>query len=556
MIIRKSAKSLDLSGFDIATGKKSLRSMVYQRQMWEYIKTVSRELIYVYIPFSLSRNVNGFWLLDFSALNQRSRAMASQGLPESFQVVAVKLQPYIHNRNDARQTRNLIASHLKADSNFGDTLSRPLSLVETHHVRTSSYESQSLYKDYLKALNSNLVARDAYDSVVIKNTRPADSNEPRRAEQTTLKASFVRLTRSQQKYERLNIIHEHVDKLSEQNAASEQSRQLSTMPNLDAMPSIPSAVLSVNDQATATSGDLHQLTLSLEKAVLKAKRLLKREQKILAKIRSEHTHPLSSPKTDSKIRALASTRNELISWMESELSKEDVDEGDVSVNQEILTSDIPSKLEMSAALYGKYSSLRSGILNTMAEEYQPATIPTHEADLANIAAPETHVDGQYPTAPLLTYLEQVVSMSNEQKAITQQKSHMALGLSKYNKVMGQMLDRQAEESHILSSHRPLKPQLNKLHKGVSPSFAEEMSASGHSNSLQQAQLWADASAIANRSMKETVSGHLEDGGSALLDAQETLLGLLELGNDLEAGEQSCIGGPDIWKGIDGKLGVI
>jgi hypothetical protein len=493
---------------------------------------------------------------QFTTFTSERAGMAIGSAPEALEALAAELQPYIQNRHDTQQTRKLIASHLRADvSSASDTLTRPLSLVDTQKTQSPPQASRSLYKDYLRALNSNLKARVTYDFVANRGL-PVEDVASNSTHKTNSKEAFISLTRSQHKHDRLHIIHEHIEKLTKHEPILATADTIGARPGVKTAPQVPSAVLSVIDNRVSSVRNLDQLTSDLEKAVLKARMLLKHERKLLATIRSEQSSSATHVTERSKVRALGSTRNELINWMENELSNEGADTDDSLVTQKDTIHNIPVLAERSTNLYDKYVKVRRDLLDTTAESSAQDVIPVVAASDTTVKSLlESPTECQHPTPSLLTYLDRVVLLANEQKAITQQKSHMALSLSKHNKTMTQMLDRQAEESHILPNHIPTNPTLNKLRSGPSSNFAEEMSASERPDLVHRTRAWAQASEVANKSLEQSVSGHLEIGGGALLDAQETLLGLLDLlGNDV--GEDAADGRPDIWRVLDGKLGII
>lgn len=161
--------------------------------------------------------------------------------------------------------------------------------------------------------------------------------------------------------------------------------------------------------------------------------------------------------------------------------------------------------------------------------------------------------------PVLMLLRKVIAIANEQKAITQQKSHMALSLSKQLKAIGHMLDRQAEESHLLPTHS-LRTSATNLHTHQLAPLEDNMFDTNRAV-LKRIETWAAASEYSGKALTTTISNHLENGGMDLLEAQEHLLGLLELlGTDIESENEADNGprpdGASIWSSLDGKLGVI
>ncbi len=337
-------------------------------------------------------------------------------------------------------------------------------------------------------------------------------------------------------------------------------------------PQVPPEVMSVTSiQQEPGGGYLKELVGHLEKSVLHAKMLLKREQKLLAKV--QDANGTSAVIGGDKLQALGTTRNELINWIESELTKA----GESSPGDEEIPASaspksggkeyIDSQLASVQRQYSRYTKARQALLIAVTRNLDPpAPIAANDCnDKPTGKESQNHANGlAYIAQP---YLEEIVSISNEQKAMIQQKSHISISLAKQLKEGGQDLDRLAEESHLLRAH-PMR-SAKFPHKGLEGpvSFGDGISGHEKPDSSRRARTWVFAAELAGIGTRDAVSEKLEDGGMAMLDAQEKLLELLcLLGNDVEeeGRDSNATYSPkegvgragDIWAILDGSLGVI
>ncbi|KAF4627108.1 hypothetical protein G7Y89_g11047 [Cudoniella acicularis] len=292
--------------------------------------------------------------------------------------------------------------------------------------------------------------------------------------------------------------------------------------------------------------------------------LLKKEQLLLVKVRDGKCRPATS--STSKLQALGTARNELIQWIENELSRagESSEETDMDVQRLAPGHQgrnyIESELVSIHRQYARYSKARQElVIVAVGQLDSQATTNPDEHDALSLETLES--DGSLNSTHLTyPYLEQMVSVLNEQKALIQQKSHITISLSKQLKEAGQGLDRQADESHLLPAY-PMRAKVGPW-KGPesSNSFADEISNYEKPDSSQRAQAWVHSSASAANATKESILEKLEEGSMAIDDTRQILIELQRLlGVDnlvsLEDVENTSKS-QDIWAGIDGNLSVI
>jgi len=156
-----------------------------------------------------------------------------------------------------------------------------------------------------------------------------------------------------------------------------------------------------------------------------------------------------------------------------------------------------------------------------------------------------------------------VSITNEQKSLMQQRSHLTVTLAKQLKEAGQGLDRLADESHLLPTY-PI-PDNIPYRKGLEApaSFGDEVSKDEKPDSSRRARSWTFAAESASAATNNAILEKIQEGRLALLGADQILLGLRNLGaggNGDDRSETGDVAAPrrtvDIWSTLDGHLGVI
>lgn len=473
------------------------------------------------------------------------------------------LEPYVKKRQDASKIRQVLSSHLNShlSATNGQTVHRPLSLIETTCVVETTHGIRGLQKEYLRCARANVKARNEYAAVSKEHHAAISQDEMTSvSNQSTISlstASFLDLTRQQQKHERLCIIQDYIDSLSQKPAASAEHLDPElALRDVDSLPKVPAEVLNPASAASNTPGlDLKALVDQLEKSVLRAKLLLKKEQKLLAKLRSENR--TSTANRDDRLQALGLTRNELINWIEAEMEKagdgpENIDEGAQSHSDNRGKDYIDGQLAAIQRQYARYIDAREALIISTSTTTNPTTTAVDEVSDSQDTSDELPKSESMQI--IYPYLERMVDVANQQKAAIQQRSHLTISLAKQVKEASQGLDRLADESHLLPAY-PM-PTSNSQRKGPL-SFNDELAQHEKPDSSNRATAWVFSAESSSHALKDAVSEQLETGGTALEDLQGSLSKL----QSLLGYEQSPSGGvelqkQDIWERLDGSLGMI
>jgi hypothetical protein len=487
-------------------------------------------------------------------------------LPEAFKKINRSLLPFIKQRQEAAQIRRILSSHLRGHLNVdgGLPVSRPLSLVDqTSSIDATPHGVRGVQKEYLRCVRANIKARKEYSKAskdhhvgqegqgsgvgVRERSTSQDGTE-------NSMESFLDLVRQRQNHERLWITQDYIDMLSRKPAASVDHLDLQeVLKDVETLPKVPPEVVNASSSSHMPDGrDLEELVDRLGKSVLRAKMLLKKEQKLLAKVQAEN--PDSSVQHGSRLQAVDATRHELINWIEGELGRAGDSPPEAEEDHGPTTSMkhgreyIDAELTATQRQYARYTKAREAIVVASSGRLGPQPSPEFGQDNSlQPAREELHsVNGMnQATYP---YLEAMILVSNEQKAMIQQKSHLTITLSKQLKEGSQGLDRLADESHLLPAHPIPTASLQRTTLEGAVSFGDQMSNQEKPDASRRARAWVFASESATNATKEAISEKLEEGEKSVIETQKTLLELDNLlGRD---------GKGDIWGTVDGNLGVI
>ncbi|KAF0332368.1 hypothetical protein GQ607_000384 [Colletotrichum asianum] len=505
-------------------------------------------------------------------------------VPKAIEKVQASLQPYIKPREQVAYIRRALALHLQACGQPGPIAS-PLSLIDASCTITPTKEARGLQREYLRALDANIKARNDYENTR-NDTATAPPSRSKIVDPRDHLENHIALVKLRQKQQRLQTVQKYLDLLVRQPAASSDFLDLEVVfRDSPPLPDVPTAVVnSFTVTNTSATTDLSGLAGHLEKVVLRAKLLLQREEQLLQDVR-QRTGELAGQVSDgAKAHALDTTRAELINWIETELSKASGEGEDDSCSQRngqpADKTNIDEKLVEIRDKYTRYAAARKSLLHMVSDETQPILRPGGEVAGASQSeevppAPTTHL--------LIPCLEKLLALSREQKGMITHKSHVNNVLLKQAKETRQALDHLAEESQLLPEHPMPKPRPR---SGFADDFASAVSEKQAMS--ERVKPWVFAADSAKIATLEAVAEKIEEGQVALegsmsaLQEVDRLLGQnqsekdavgdtteediwLTQGSASKTGarrhgahqrKESAAKSGDIWSAIHGDLGLI
>jgi hypothetical protein len=488
------------------------------------------------------------------------------GLPEAFKRASRSLQVFIKPRQEVAQIRRILSSHLSVHLHADGALPvpRPLSLIDpTSSIDATPHGVRGVQKEYLRCVRANIKARNEYSRVSRDHRDGQEGQKPglglrecptAQDETGNSMESFLDLVRQRQKHERLRITQDYIDLLSQKPAADvEHLDPREVLKGVETLPKVPTEVLNPSSSGHIPEGrNLRELVDQLEKSVLRSKMLLKKEQRLLAKVQAKKSD--SSVQHGNRLQAVDATRHELINWIEGELGRaadtppEAEEDPGPSISMKHRSEYINAELVEIRKQYARYTMAREALLAASSRKLAPPPAPEFDKDSSLQPAKEELHNVNGMNQAICPYLEAMILISNEQKAMIQQKSHLTITLSKQLKEGNQGLDRLADESHLLPAHPIPAANLQRTALDGAVSFGDQISTQERPNTSRRARAWVFASESASSATKISISEKLEEGGKSIMVAQNMLS---ELDNLLGRN-----GTGDIWGTVDGDLGVI
>ncbi|KAI9770276.1 MAG: hypothetical protein M1840_003435 [Geoglossum simile] len=499
--------------------------------------------------------------------------------------VASSLRPYIKTRQEALKVRRTLTVYLGsalADSDdkgkLPYTLAAPDISLSVKRIPTAI---SGLRKQYLKALQANERARKEYQS--LSDLRGA-SDEPG-ARPISKKAdeddedhdeffqTYLALLRLRRRYEKLRIFQDYLRLLCRKAPANPQfldmNKILGELPTPPALPTGAIQTTKANASDSPISG-IDALTRRLEMSVLGAKHSLESERRLLGEWRDKGAgNPEEATTGSHRLHALGRVRNELIHWIESELSKTGNSlEGDIEQTTGERTVDtgsaISQSLEGVSHQYRGYVEVRESLL--VALSMATLSLPTQErgstagTDEAGQVGMTDHMAPAYSFLPLFSH--HLLPLSTFQKSIILQKSCLTMSLAKQQRSIIQTIERLGEESHLLPAYPLLASQARFRNAAAAlasravdnrpVSSERDITESGGDDCIKKARAWAFAADAARTATEDAVREKFEIGEMRIRSAQDTLVRLLGLlGQTVASGGADEDGpveddGADVW----------
>lgn len=462
-----------------------------------------------------------------------SGSMASAA--ETAETIQKALEPYVRPREEAEQIRRVLALNLRSCYENGPQHG-PLALAESDcTIKTT--DVRGLHRDYLKALHANIKAQREYESISQQRIgKEATDVKSRESDETGQLQSQIEAIKLQRKQERLQTIETYLGQLGQKPAASPEFLQPDKIfQGSRRLPEVPKTVVSsFTVDRSSTKTDLKALVDRLEKAVLRSKLLLKKEEQLLEQVKARSTTSPENTSGGAKLAALNATRNELISWMETELGKASAVEEPDSEKAggsaaKVDKAHLDEQLALIKQRYADYVAARKSLIQLVAQSQQASIKMTQEgkgAEQAEVLPPSSP-----PTTHLITpYIENLLSISHEQKASITQKSHFSNVLSKQIEGIEKALARLAEESQLLPEHPNSRRQER--------SGGDALGKRGH-EITKRVQPWVSAADAAKLATLEAVAEQIEEGQVALEGSTRHLAEIDQLlGRNAGAAEES------------------
>ena len=402
--------------------------------------------------------------------------------------------------------------HLKSCLS-NDLTVAPLALADSTNTPAPSREARGLQREYLKALSANIKAQKDYEAVSKIPAHDSSSLSITSSSASDRIEEHLNTVKLQKKHAKLQTVDRYLELLSQKPAASQDFLQPDEVFKHSApLPEVPKEVVSgfTVDKGLTTT-DLNLLNDRLEKAVLRAKLLLRKEEEFLEAVKSRSVAEPGNVSDTTKVAALNATRNELINWIEMELGKASTGDESELMEDIVNTRTKMNKVSIDDQVvsikdrYAQYLLARKSLLQLIGQNTQTLLAPSLEvqgdAQSANPSQHAAHL--------ILPYVERLLSLAHEQKTSITQKSHLNITLAKEMKDTSVALDHLAEESQLLLSYPT--PDATKKRSGL----GDGLGGTENLDATSRVKRWVFAADSAKIATLETVAEKVEEGQIAL-----------------------------------------
>lgn len=457
---------------------------------------------------------------------------------ETVERIQTSLEPHVRSREEVSHIRRVLSLHLLSSYQNGPQPGA-LALPGPDCTIKTTAGVRGLQRDYLKALHANIKAKQDQEAVRQAlqegNTATVRTlDDSRRLEEHVISIKLKR------KQDQLQAVEKYLELLGRKPAASpEFVRPEELFKDSKRLPEVPKTVVSgfaVNNGSAKP--DLKALVDRLEKAVLRSKLLLKKEEQLLEEVRSRSTATRGSVSDGAKLAALSATRDELISWMEAELGKAshlDTSQQEESGKQQTAPDmgHVQEQLAMVKEKYANYVAARKSLVQLVQLPTQPEI--QMKAPPKNTLHTQSEIAGTTPTTHLIIpCIEGLIQVGQDQRSSIAQKSHINTVLEKQTEETVRALDRLTEESQLIPDH-PM-PGAARRNKGLG---AADPPSNGVDKLLDRVQPWVLAADTAKLATLEAVAERIEEGQVALERSTNSLAEIDQLlGRNTKPGGES------------------
>ncbi|KAJ5229441.1 hypothetical protein N7489_010149 [Penicillium chrysogenum] len=460
------------------------------------------------------------------------------------------LAPYVKSRQETLQIRQALTSYLRSFIEFDDQssdhaqshLSLCVSTDAVTDVKRIPTDLSGLRKDYLKALAANIAARKEFalasENVASLRRQRTSPNRPSDdadlQEPGTELREYLALLRERRRHTKLQVFQNYLEEIKTRDTGS-----LVDVGNDGEQMLLPEVDAEAGRDSSET--DLDGLVHSLERAVISARTQLDRQKQLFEKAKAQHDPRAET--SGAKAKALQTTRDELVQWVEERLvGQEDPDE---SLLQELPPDEIEEaqrelehrKIQITEQ-YATYLRARRDLLDAASRACQPVNVaqkppsrPTNKNELAIAEMP--------PPNPIdvLSYTnENLVPLLKSEKSLALQKSYLSGLLSKEKSTTLRALNRLSDESHLLPEYpTPARqPRFNHAAAALNSRIQTQTSDQTPDEVVALAEAWAFASNAAAANGRDFVQQKIALGTEVAQDARQTLADVCKtLNQDLD-----------------------
>jgi hypothetical protein len=403
-------------------------------------------------------------------------------------------------------------------------------------------EITGLERRYLEALQKNVRARREHD-VLAQRLAESPSTSRAKVQETGL-SEHVGLLRLKKRHEELQILQRYMTTLKNTAAARPDFLDLKKL-QIPGLGSVASGYQDHSGDIGLTQDSVDTLVRRLEIAAIRAEHHLQRERRLLTEVEQDALAVPELVKQSNRSRALAATRDELVTWIDDRLSSSSSHEKsltDYGLHEQQTELPIAHLQKEIMQKYDQYVNTRRRMLDlisslTTALQNRP---PEAQGSGTNTDAPG--LANRSPTPSVLRFItSQIRCPTQLHQFHRQQTAYLTKLIDKERSKTTSELSRLADESHLLPTY-PMLAQKERFKHVVAtitpkPLVGNAKSSSEENEIIRRVGMWAFAADAAKEASKDIVRSHLEKGGEALEEGENWVVRLRDLLGDDEELEQ-------------------
>ena len=469
----------------------------------------------------------------------------------SFADAQKQLAPFVRSRQETIKIRWLLAAFLASHSEssgedqvYCNFLSNP----RDDQVRTIPLKHASGVRvDYLKAVqayqNARLEHTKLRGSNDLKGSTPNRSAGHKTGDGIGPLSDYLDLLKERKRYERLKILTDYNGLLSAKSPAQSGYLDVSDIPDQQ-------YITPYNGQSLKPLDSLQTLTAELDKAVLKAKHSLLAEQRMLHSVLDLSSQ--GQPRSSSQRQGLIRVRDELVGWVENELSHA-VNLADPGNLEEDAVARNPRRVEGSVCAirdtYHQYIDTRKLLLNAGNSSYD--TLEDNSGKIEPVKSNFLLIEDSGIAGDVVSVLESIIlPIHQQQKSIILQKSLVTTTIAKQQRSALHRTQALVKESALLSRFVDSKEGIQESMGTMDSTFRGQPKSRSGEEILELSSQWAMAADRARAELHETTIATVEQGHESIRLAQEQFQELQRLegqaskvNNNVETLERDT---EDIW----------
>ncbi|KAI1811728.1 hypothetical protein GGS20DRAFT_561540 [Poronia punctata] len=413
-----------------------------------------------------------------------------------------------------------------------DRLTSPMFLVDPDTPITLSDAPEEKQRRFIQAVQKNIRLqkelsrlRAEHKAAAATAPTPASSSKKADAERTLL-AEQLECNRLEKERKRLEALKRYYDQMNNQPAATPDFLDPKVMfKDCAAFPELPKELVEgFTKEGESPEKDIEELVSRLRKATLRQKLVLENDQRKLEALKARHPINPRDLSLETQVTALNAVKNSLVDWIETMLSKAGEGEGETAGGAESPSKttqlddgafDVEARSATIQKEYERHIDLRRQILTSMAQLRKLAAAEPPADMQEPVPEPPLPAKPEPQTYLLTPYLEKLQTLSQEQKAMVQEKTHINATMARQQQETTKAIRRLEQESTLLSKYGT--PQQDKSH--ASSSFAE---ATKTASVTEQIQPWLFAADSAKITTLETVAEEVEKGQMSIQEAMNIL----------------------------------